>query len=127
MVNLMGALHLPFAVRPMSRPMLGMTVGASAGSSPAGARPAGLLPGACGMTVSSPGSGRGVLVGRRRRQLVTDVEPIQLGALQREAAAADARTREVELLARQTRPSAAQHRRRALPSVSALGQSQLRV
>jgi len=34
--------------------------------------------------------------------VVTERRPIQLGALQREAAAADARTREVELLARQT-------------------------
>jgi outer membrane protein TolC len=51
-------------------------------------------------------------------------EPLQLGALQREAAAADARTREVELLSQQTDLRLRSIAVERLPSVSALGQSQ---
>jgi outer membrane protein TolC len=51
-------------------------------------------------------------------------EPLQLGALQREAAAADARTREVELLSQQTDLRLRSIDVERLPSLSALGQSQ---
>jgi outer membrane protein TolC len=53
-----------------------------------------------------------------------DREPLQLGALQHEAAAADARTREAELLSRQTDLRLRSIDVERLPSLSALGQSQ---
>lgn len=51
-------------------------------------------------------------------------EPLQLGALQREAGAADARTREIDVLARQTDLRLRGIDVERLPWVSALGQSQ---
>jgi outer membrane protein TolC len=51
-------------------------------------------------------------------------EPLQLGALQREARDADARAREIDLLARQTDLRVRSIDVERLPSVSALGQSQ---
>ena len=52
-------------------------------------------------------------------------EPLQLGALQREASAADARTREIDLLSQQTALRLRGIDVERLPSVSALGQSQV--
>jgi len=54
----------------------------------------------------------------------SDREPLQLGALQREARDADARTRELDLLSRQTDLRLRNIDVERLPSVSALGQSQ---
>ena len=51
-------------------------------------------------------------------------ERLQLGALQREAAAADARTRELDLLAQQTELRLRSIDVERLPSIGALGQSQ---
>lgn len=51
-------------------------------------------------------------------------EPLQLGALQREAGAADARTREIDLLSQQTELRLRSIIVERRPSVSALGQSQ---
>jgi outer membrane protein TolC len=51
-------------------------------------------------------------------------EPLQLGVLQREAGAADARTRELELLSKQADLRVRSIDVERLPSVSALGQSQ---
>jgi outer membrane protein TolC len=53
-----------------------------------------------------------------------DHEPLQLAALQRQARDADARTREIELLAQQTDLRLRSIDVERLPSVSALGQSQ---
>jgi outer membrane protein TolC len=53
-----------------------------------------------------------------------DREPLQLAALQRQARDADARTREIELLAQQTDLRLRSIDVERLPSVSALGQSQ---
>ena len=51
-------------------------------------------------------------------------DPLQLGALQREAVAADARTREIDLLSQQTDLRLRGIDVERLPSISALGQSQ---
>ena len=53
-----------------------------------------------------------------------DREPLQLGALQRDARDADARAREIDLLSRQTDLRVRSLDVERLPSVSALGQSQ---
>ena len=54
----------------------------------------------------------------------SDREPLQLATLQRQARDADARTREIELLAQQTDLRLRSIDVERLPSVSALGQSQ---